>query len=648
VATEVERGLGPRGAAVQPNRERVSAWRVVAFLAPFALALTVYIAVFFAIRPHTTGDEPHYLLVAQSIAYDGDVDLTNDYASRDRTLRVLNFFPLGPHLHAADYKGTGELRPLHGVGLSALLAPAVGLGGLTAARLLMVLIAALLADQLYRLLRAFSFRRRYRNLAWVAVAFCLPVLVFSNQFYPELPAALLVVASLRIMVERSTSAWALALGSSAAAALLWLHVRYIPLSLAVFLGLAYAAFVGQSRINGVRPRLQRFASFAVKGRRDVTVPLVLPYAIGAGLLAAAFLRWYGSIHPSAPYNVFYDNTFGSSGWKFWYEYALADLLHPVTGWIPYVPVHWVGLAALGCLIVRFGWPAAVALSVALAYELALASGAIPIGFGLPARYLIIVIPLIAIPLAVAIQHVRAARYVALPLLAGSLVFAVAAVRDFEWLYPLVEKPRTFGVRSIDSAFPRTRELGFATSFSHSAGGRFPPNTGEVRGDAVIAREGSATPGFMLWGPYSGLRSGSYHATFPLAVKGAARNEPVATIEAVGTPEGSILARKTVLAAELQPPFPENITLSFPVSGRSTTEVRVYYHGNGTLVAGPVRVRIDPQTAPSAEFRDWPLVFLWLAGTVLTGALFVQTMKPRPLSRRQAGSWAAGTRQHEAR
>jgi hypothetical protein len=86
------------------------------------------------------------------IAFDGDVDMRNDYASRERTLRVVNVFPLDYNVQAAVYKDSGELRPLHGVGLSVLLAPAVGLGGLTGARLLMVLIAALLAHQLYRLL----------------------------------------------------------------------------------------------------------------------------------------------------------------------------------------------------------------------------------------------------------------------------------------------------------------------------------------------------------------------------------------------------------------------------------------------------------------------------------------------------------------
>ena len=637
MATEVEQKVGARlGGEVRQLRESAAIWRVVALLAPFALAFAAYLAVFLITRPDVTGDEPHYLLVAESIAYDGDVELTNDYASRDRTLRILNFFPLGPHLHAADYTGSGELRPLHGVGLSVLLAPAVALGGVTGARLVMVFVAALLADQLYRLLRALGFRRRYRVLAWTAAVFCLPLLVFSSQIYPELPGALLAVVALRIMVERAGSPAGLALGSAASAALLWLHVRYLPLSLGLFLGLAYAALAKEQaggRVGSFRARLRadlrRSGENAVSRWRTTTLPLVAPYVMGVGLLAIAFQHLYGSVHPQAPYAVFYENTFGSSGWKFWYEYALADLLDPVIGWIPFVPVHWLGLAALGCLIVRFGWAAAAGLAVAVGYELALASAKLPIGFGLPARYLIIVIPLIAIPLAVAIQHVRAARIVFIPLLACSLVLAAAAVRDFEWLYPVVEKPRIFGLRSVATAFPYPREHGFPISFTQAPGGRFPPTTGELKGDKVVASAGRNAPGFVLWGPYSGLKGGTYQATFPLAVTGVARQQPVATVDVIGSPGDAILAKKTVIAAALQPPFPPSVTLSFTTPGAYTTQTRVYYHGRGTLTAGPAEVRPDPATPPPAQFRDWPLAFLWVAGTILVGGLFIQSMKGRP-------------------
>jgi hypothetical protein len=617
---------------------------VIALLAPFALALAAYLAVFLIIRPGATGDEPHYLVVAESIAYDRDIDLANDYASPDRISRIFPYGFLDPHLHAADYTGSGEVRPLRGVGLPALLAPAVALGGLTGARLVMVLITALLADQLYRLLRALGFRRRYRALAWVAAVFCLPLLVFSSQIYPEPAAALLVVVALRIMVERVVSPAALALGSTASAALLWLHIRYLPISVAVFLGLAYAALSKErgrpdasavQRFGGsparVRTTVSRVVGTAMSQWRTVTLPLVVPYAVGVGLLAVAFQRWYGSLDPRTPYAFFYENSFGSSGWRFWYEDALADLLDPAFGWIPYVPVHWLGLTALGCLIARFGWPATVGVTLAVAYELALASADLPPGWVLPARNLIIVIPLIAIPLAVAIQHVHAARIVFFPLLACSLVFAVAALRDFEWLYPAVENPRIFGVRSVASAFPHPRSDVFPTSFTLPAPPQLYSQTGDVEGNRVIARAGRHKPGFAVVGPSSGsgLTSGSYQATFPLTATGVRRDEAVATIDVVGSPEGTLLAQKTVLAADLATPLPPRVSLSFATPGSFLIQTRVYYHGHGTLTVDPVEVRPDPATPPPAQFRDWPLAFLWVAGTILVGSFFVQTMERRP-------------------
>ena len=175
MATDAEQVLGSRSeASARWLRALLSAGGIVAQLAPFALAFAVYLAVFLVMRPESTGDEPHYLLIAESIAYDGDVDVTNDYASRERTLRVTSQFPLPQVYQARIYTESGDLRPLHGVGLGAVLAPAVAFWGLTGARIAMLLIAALLADQLFRLLRDLRFRLRYRVLAWASVVFCLP------------------------------------------------------------------------------------------------------------------------------------------------------------------------------------------------------------------------------------------------------------------------------------------------------------------------------------------------------------------------------------------------------------------------------------------------------------------------------------------
>jgi hypothetical protein len=625
--------------AIARVHERLSLWSVLAQLAPFVLAFAAYLAVFLVMRPASTGDEPHYLLAAESIAYDGDVNLTNDYASRDRTLRVVNVFPLDPTNEAADYTGSGQLRPVHGVGLSALLAPAVALGGLTGARIAMVLMAALLADQLYRLLRDLRLRRRYRGLAWAAAVFCLPVLAFSNQIYPELPGALLLVVALRIMVAGASSPAALALGSAAAAALVWLHVRYLSLSIAVLVGLAFVAFSDRPSATGNRrkPRLSasiqaaraavaRYATTARKRWRTVTLPLLAPYAVGMAFLAITFQRWYGSPRPGASYPG--NSALGSGGWNFVYTFVLTDLFNPVAGWIPYAPVHWLGLAALGCLVVWFGWRAAACVAVAAAYELLVASVGPSVGWGFPARYPLIVIPLIAIPIAVVIQEIRAALVVFVPLLAGSLVFAAAAATDYQALYPATAQPRLIGVRSIAPAFPTTQRTQLPTSLA-LAPGQFPPQTGRVRGNQVVAKAGRDATGFVLWGPYSQLASGLYRATFPLvfAGVGVGGSKPVATIEVVGSPPETVFARKVVTAAELKPRLPTDVTVQFTTPGGYRTETRVFYQGLGTLRAGPVQVASEFTTAPlPSTFPDWPLVFLWVAGTALVGWLFVVVMK----------------------
>jgi hypothetical protein len=639
MATSVEqKPARVRPAWIGGVRDRLSIWGVVAWFAPFAAALAAYVVAYEVMEPGTTGDEPHYLLVAESIAFDGDLDLRNDYASRERTLRVVNVFPLGWNLQAAEYKESGELRPLHGVGLPALLAPAVGLGGLTGARLMMVLIAALLAHQLYRLLADLGLRRLYRIAAWIAVALCLPVLPFSSQIYPELPGALLVVVVLRILLRAPPPPAALAFGSLASAALFWLHVRYFPISLALLLGLAYAATSEprgpragagglRERLRLIGPELRRRAKVAKTHLRAVTLPVLVPYGVVLGLFILAFQHWYGSPDPRTPYYAYSTTTLGGGGWRALYDYILHDLFNPLVGWIPFAPVHWLGLAALGCLIVWFGWPAVAGLAVAVGYELILASAAPAGGWGLPARYLLIVIPLVAIPIALVIQQVRLARIVFIPLLAGSLVFAVAAVRNYQGLYPAGETQKIFGLRSIAPAFPVTLPPLPATSFTVTPKGPPVPQTGRLERGEVVARPGRDAPGFLRFGPYVALKHGAYNASFSLAASGARPDEQVAVIEAVGGGE-VVFAREAVTAGQLRRRR-NDIRLTFATPGDYAIETRVYYIGRGTVRAGPIRVEpIVAAAGPPARLRAWPLAFLWIAGTVVIGALLVQVMQAR--------------------
>ena len=229
--------------------------------------------------------------------------------------------------------------------------------------------------------------------------------------------------------------------------------------------------------------------------RTVTLPVLLPFAIGLGSLAAAFQYWYGTFDPQSGYRGFDPNasTFGSGGWDFWYEFLLRDIFDSTQGWIPFAPVHWLGLAALGCLVLWFRWSAVVCLAGVVSYVLFVTSFGASVGSGLPARYELVVIPLIAIPIAVAIQGVRVARVIFVPLLAVSLVFAVAAVRDYDGSIrstgrntssdSAAPRPHT---RSFPSLSPQGRSHSLQTERSHLERGswkraRWSPGPAETSG-----------------------------------------------------------------------------------------------------------------------------------------------------------------------
>jgi hypothetical protein len=68
-----------------------------------------------------TGDEPHYLMIAQSLRADRDLDLANNYAQHDGGL--FGAPGLEAETHAATARD-GRLRPVHDIGVPVILLPA--------------------------------------------------------------------------------------------------------------------------------------------------------------------------------------------------------------------------------------------------------------------------------------------------------------------------------------------------------------------------------------------------------------------------------------------------------------------------------------------------------------------------------------------
>ena len=139
------------------------------------------------------GDEPWFLLVTHSIAYDFDRDLANNYRNED----ALAFMPRAIEPQPGDPEGPdGAVYSRHGAVLQTVMAPAYRLGGRAGA---MVVIAALaaLAAWLFLDLTAFSQDARARLIAYLVFGFAAPFLIYSQQIWAEVAAVLLAVAALR-------------------------------------------------------------------------------------------------------------------------------------------------------------------------------------------------------------------------------------------------------------------------------------------------------------------------------------------------------------------------------------------------------------------------------------------------------------------
>lgn len=159
----------------------------------FVLPLTIYLAIlpWSSAQHPPDGDEPHYLLLTHSLAYDLDTDLTNNYEAghslsfMDRELGPQQGDPVGQQ---------GELYSRHNMLLPLLLAPFYRLGGVMGALAVMAALTAATCWSTLALASGYVPEHPGETLVvWSILAFTSPLLLFSFQVWVEIPAALLTL-----------------------------------------------------------------------------------------------------------------------------------------------------------------------------------------------------------------------------------------------------------------------------------------------------------------------------------------------------------------------------------------------------------------------------------------------------------------------
>jgi hypothetical protein len=362
------------------------------------------------------GDEPHYLLAAESLVEDGDVDVLDEFAARD----YADFYPYD--LSRQGQETEGRLNEPHGVGFPLLIAPAYALAGPHGVELFLAALAAAAMALAYRLaLRVVP--DPWALGAALAVGLSPPLVAYGTAVYPEpsaaaaLAGAALLALRLRERVSR-TDAFAcfLLLG-----ALPWLGTKFVPAGVVIGLFAARSLWQAKRRTLGVGAvELSLFSVALFVAINEAIYGGPTPYSAGAAGESATHasfpVGYLGRAYRLAA--LFIDRGYGLLRWAPVFALAFAG-----AWWLWRSRRDQLGRAVPDARRIEL---AAGLCAAVLGVQLLVAAFGAPtmFGFWFPPRHLLAALPL-AVPLvAWGLRH--------LPRVGTAL--AVLTVAGSAWLY----------------------------------------------------------------------------------------------------------------------------------------------------------------------------------------------------------------------
>lgn len=353
-----------------------------------------------------TGDEPFYLLTTQSLLQDGDLDLTQQYQLRSYQA----FFNHPDGLWQQSVRlDNGILLSPHNPGLSVLLIPGFGLGGLLGAQTQLLILAALTFALTYVLIARNTGEYLWSWLAAAIVGLSANAFVYATEIYPEMPAALLLITSLLLVQSKSSnSAMRTLLLVSLLSAMVWLGIKYSPLA-------ALVALWAMWQLDA-RPR----------------AALLLAGGVSAGIFVWFHLMTFGSLTPYSVGVVYAgDPTLAVLG----QHLGISDRAYRLIGlvidqrfgigrWAPVLLIAIPGMA----LLWRGGSSTKLVLTLIVTQLLIATFLAITMmGWWFPGRTMITVLPLFALPLALLLIRLPKWGRAAVGLLAAYTLAITAAL-----------------------------------------------------------------------------------------------------------------------------------------------------------------------------------------------------------------------------
>ncbi|MEO8483160.1 MAG: hypothetical protein ABI634_13190 [Acidobacteriota bacterium] len=271
--------LGERASDHLPRRQVISA----ALLTAVALMATAW-----AIAPRLPGgDEPHYLIITQSLLEDGDLQIENNHQARD----YASYFSgtLNP-----DFLRRGRdeiIYSIHAPGLPLIVAPLFAVFGYPGAQATLMLCGMVTGALIWACAWIATRSASAAWFAWAAIASSLTFLVQGVSIFPDGPAGTIVAASTLVLL-RLERRWVVSRRTLVAlsATLAWLpflHTRLATVSAGI--GAAVLWYLATEAQRSAADRRGRILAFFV-------VP-----AVGFVAWLGYFQILYGTPNPAVAY-----------------------------------------------------------------------------------------------------------------------------------------------------------------------------------------------------------------------------------------------------------------------------------------------------------------------------------------------------------
>jgi len=359
-----------------------------------------------------SGDEPHYLVISQTLIKYHSINVMLDYNHGDYYL----FYPkpIAPHVSRS---ATGQLLPLHSIGGPILWLIPFALFGRLGAMLFMSLVSVLIIVNIYKLLLTMGIRQSYAFLVSLAYAIASSLYIYSHLDFIEPIGALLCIYVFRKILQEEVSVLDLLISSICLGILPWVHIRFALFEMILFFALLYKIYQ-QNKLKNPK----------------YYIAYLLPVTILFVLLEVYSYKVWGSFNPAinelndagTPDKPFAMLPFGG---------ILGTFFDQEFGLLINFPMFMFLLAGvILALKKKFLAYNVLVLLLSIPYILVFTSfTSWSGGWGPPARFMLVLLPLYAFYLAYALQQINN--------ILSNLLFALSMVYGFAYNLLSLKAPR---------------------------------------------------------------------------------------------------------------------------------------------------------------------------------------------------------------